>query len=319
MAIARSAAFRASPDVAAWGITFDLAISVPLLYWFLVVRTGRARPLTVTPVFILGTVAATLLLPRGQQQFVQHLRTFVVPAAELLLIGALIARMRRLKGLSRSGDAYTRIRTAAGALAGEGRLADVIASEMAMMYYALFCWRKRPEAVDGRALTFHERAGWSTIVVCLMVLLAVESFGMHLLLRLWTPLAAWIWTAFDLWAAAWLLGDYHALRLRHSTIDEDAFHLRYGLRWSATIPLANIASIEPISGEEQWKRRDVLKVAILDDPRWLITMHEPVVAQGLAGLRKTVTALALLPDDDEAIPNLRSRLAVVSQRSTMES
>jgi hypothetical protein len=306
LVIARSAAFRANPDVAAWGITFDLTISIPLVYWFLMVRTGRTRPLTVAPVFILGTVAATLLLPRGQQQFVHSLRTFLVPAAELVLIGALIARVRALNALPRANDPYTRIRTAAGALAGEGRVADVIASEAAMIYYALFCWRKRPEDVDGRAITFHERAGWSTIVVCLMVLLAAESFGMHLLLRLWHPLAAWIWTGCDLWAAAWLVGDYHALRLRRTVLDADALHLRYGMRWSATIPLANIASIEPITSEPQWKRPGVLKVAILEEPRWLVTLHEPVVVQGLAGIRKTITALALLPDDDDALTMLRA-------------
>jgi hypothetical protein len=47
-------------------------------------------------------------------------------------------------------------------------------------------------------------------------------------------------------------------------------------------------------------RKDVLKVAILDDPRWLITLREPVVVHGLAGLRKTVRAIALLPDQDFA-------------------
>ena len=35
--ITRSALFQAAPDVAAWGVTFDLAITIPLLYWFLVV------------------------------------------------------------------------------------------------------------------------------------------------------------------------------------------------------------------------------------------------------------------------------------------
>ena len=42
--IARSRAFAANPDVAAWGITFDLAVSIPLLYWFFVIRSGHARP-----------------------------------------------------------------------------------------------------------------------------------------------------------------------------------------------------------------------------------------------------------------------------------
>jgi hypothetical protein len=46
VAILRSAAFVRNPDVAAWGVTFDLTISLPLLYWFFVVRTGKAQALT---------------------------------------------------------------------------------------------------------------------------------------------------------------------------------------------------------------------------------------------------------------------------------
>ena len=123
---------------------------------------------------------------------------------------------------------------------------------------------------------------------------------MHLLLAQWNAKAAWAWTALDLWAAVWLLGDYHALRLKRSYFDGDAFHLQFGVRWSLSIPLANIASIEELHGE--WKKRkDVLKIAILDEPRWLLTLREPMTARGLAGIRKTVTALALRPDDDDAL------------------
>ena len=40
---------------------------------------------------------------------------------------------------------------------------------------------------------------------------------------------------------------------------------------------------------------------MLDEPRWLITLHEPVIAQGLVGIKKTIRAVALLPDDDRFV------------------
>ena len=94
--IARSRAFAANPDVAAWGITFDLAVSIPLLYWFFVIRSGHARPLTVAPVFLIGLTLAAFVVPQSQQQFLGQLRLFVAPAAELLLVAALIGRIRRI-------------------------------------------------------------------------------------------------------------------------------------------------------------------------------------------------------------------------------
>ncbi len=299
LAITRSRLFATGPDVAAWAITFDLTITIPLLYWFFVVRRGTAGPLTIAPVFMIGAIAAATVLPRGQQQFLGQLRAFAVPIAELLFVGALVRRLTRFER-SRSADPHDRITAAARAIAGEGRVAELIASEFTLLYYALFCWRKKP-AAQANAMTFHERNGWSTILVCIFVLIAAEGLAMHLFLARWSAQAAWGWTALDLWAVLWLLGDYHALRLRLTSLDADALHLRYGMRWSADIDRTNIASVEAVRDERQWKRRGILKIALLDEPRWLITLREPVVVRGLAGLRKEIRALAILPDDDAAL------------------
>ncbi|HVG24037.1 MAG TPA: hypothetical protein VND45_07775, partial [Thermoanaerobaculia bacterium] len=300
IAVLRSHAFAANADVAAWGITFDLTISIPLLYWFVVVRTGHARPLTVAPLFLLGSAFAAWLLPASQQQFLRQLGSVVGPAAEVLLVGALVRRIvaARRNGSVASSDPYERIAAAARTIAGEGRVAEVIASEVTILCYALLGWRMKAEETRGRVLTFHERNGWGTIVVCIYAIIAAEGVGMHLLLRLWNPLAAWAWTGLDLWAAMWLLGDYHALRLRRTFIDDHALHLRYGLRWSGVIPRDAIESVEAVRDQSQWKRKDVLKVAMFDAPRWLVTLREPVVIHGMAGLRKSVRAIALLPDQE---------------------
>jgi hypothetical protein len=285
VAILRSAAFVRNPDVAAWGVTFDLTISLPLLYWFFVVRTGKAQALTMAPVFIAGTIVATLLVPRQQQHFLEQLKWIVGPAAELLILVTVVRGVRT----------------------GDSRIAEFVRAEASMFYYAIFGWTKKPER---EGITFHQQAGWGSILACIFVLLAAEGLGMHLLLGQWSMKAAWIWTGLDLWAAIWLLGDYHGLRLRHSFVDDDAFHLRLGMRWSLSIPRENIAAIEPIRNESEWKKRkDVLKVAILDEPRWLLTLREPMTAHGLAGLRKTVTALALRPDDDAALSALSHGLS----------
>jgi hypothetical protein len=303
VAIVRSRAFSDHPDIAAWGVTFDLTISIPLLYWLMVVRTGKARPLTIAPVFLLGSWLAAALLPATQQEFSRQLGRVIVPALEVLLVAALGRRLlaARVSETTKDEDVPARISRAARVVAGEGRLADVIASEVATMYYAFFGWKLKPQPTPGRALTFHERNGWGTVLTCILVVIAAEGLGMHILLSHWNTTAAWIWTGLDLWAALWLLGDYHALRLRRSWLDDQALHLRYGLRWSATVPRNLITSIVEVREETQWKRKDVLKVAILDQPRWLITLREPITAYGMAGLRKEIRGIALLPDSDEPL------------------
>jgi len=279
----RTRAFAANPDVGAWGVTFDLTITIPLLYWFFVVRPGHARPLTLATLFVVCTMVAALMIPRSQQFFLHDLK-YLVALLEVVLVATLVRRIRR----------------------GEGVVAGAVASEITILYYAFFGWRKRAEDVDGRAVTFHERSGWGSIVACVIVLIAAEGIAAHLFLSTWSAKAAWAWTALDLWGMAWLIGDYHALRLRRSWLDDRAFHLRLGLRWNATIALDNIESVAPVQNESEWKRRGVLRIAMLDEPRWLVTLREPVVVNGIMGIRKTVHALALLPDDDQFISAVRS-------------
>lgn len=304
VAVRYTGAFAANPEVAAWGITFDLTISVPLLYWFFLVRTRRVRPLTIGPVFLLGTLAATALLPSVQQQFVRQLARVVVSGAEVLLAATLVRRVVALKRQrGGSSDPYERISAAARTLVGEGRVAEVVASEVAMVYYAFFGWRQQPEPRE-RPISFHERNGWGTVVACILVLIAAEGLAMHLFLARWSSIAAWAWTALDVWAMIWFLGDYHALRLRRTWLDDRVLHLQYGLRWSVTIPRDLIVSVRAVQQESDWKRRDVLNVAMLEEPRWLITLREVLVARGLAGMRKEILALALLPDHDEWIAEL---------------
>jgi hypothetical protein len=282
LVVLRSRAFAVNPDVAAWGVTFDLTITIPLLYWFFVVRRKLAGALTLATLFVICTMVAAALIPRPQQSFLHDLK-YLVAALEVVLITTAVRRLGK----------------------GEGRMASLLLSEAAMMQYALTGWWRKPERVDGRAITFHERSGWGSIVACAIVLIASEGIAAHLFLATWNPKIAWAWTALDVWAALWFLGDYHALRLRRSWLGEDALHLRVGMRWSATIALANIESIEPYATAEGSGRhilegsgRHILKIAFLDEPRWLITLREPVVVNGIAGIRKTIRALALLPDDD---------------------
>ena len=72
------------------------------------------------------------------------------------------------------------------------------------------------------------------------------------------------------------------------------------MRLNATIARDNIASIETITDEAQWKRKRTAKLALLDEPKYLIRLREPVVAESLAGIKRTIDSIAILPDDPAA-------------------
>ncbi len=270
----RSAAYARHPDVLAWAFTFDLTLTIPLLYYALVIRGGSASPITIVPVFVICVAVAMRLVPHDQHEFLHQMRYITAPLDVVMMV--LVAR-----------------RLARGKGTGNGVVDRVIASELEILRYGLFAWR-RPEPAG---FTVHKRNDWATIVVCFIVAIAAESIGVHLLVRHWSATAAWVLTGLDIYGVIWLIGDYHALRLRPTTITDGVLHLHYGLRWSAEIPLANIAGIAPASAD--WKRKGVLSVAMLDEPRLVIALRKPVVARGLLGIQRTIDAIAILPDEPE--------------------
>lgn len=272
-------------DVAAWGVTFDLTLTIPLVWYFVVVRGGAARPVTLIPVFVVCVALAAAVIPRGEQQFLHDLRYLSAPLemVTLFLLAKRLSKVRDVEGATR-------------AMFGNSRAGDFVSAELSILWYALFCWRRQPTE---EGITVHKRNGWGTIVACILMMIGFESIGMHLLVQQWSVKAAWIVTALDLYGALWLIGDYHALRLRPTYVADGILHLRYGLRWNADIPLEQIEAIDEVRSEAEWKRQGILKMAMLDEPKFLLRLKEPVTVNGLAGIRRTIHAVAILPDDVE--------------------
>ena len=301
IAILRSRAFTGHPDVMAWAVTFDLTITIPLLYYLVVIRTHAARPITIAPVFAACATLAAIVIPRGYQQTLHDLR-FIVAPLEVITIVLLVRRVNAMRSRSASTDVYSRIDAAARGAFGDNTAAAFVASEVAILWYAFLGWHRTPDVPAGtRPFTVHERSGWGTIAAAIILLIVAESIGLHLLVQLWSRRAAFLLTSLDLYGLLWFLGDYNALRLRPSLIEGNVLRIRYGLRWRVDVKRDQVDSMRAARDESDWKRRDVLKVAMIDDPRWIIALREPIVAHGLGGFRKTVTAIAISPDDDGAL------------------
>jgi hypothetical protein len=291
--VIRTQAFAAHPDVLAWAFTFDLTMSLPLLWWFFAVRTGRANAVTLIPIFVIGVAAAARIIPAAQHSFVDQLR-YVAAPLDLVTIALVVRRVARIRRIDGGGDQIARIERACAELFGNGYAARAVAFEISIVYYAFCGWRKRAPA----GFTVHQRSGWATVMGVFIFLIGVESVAAHLVVQMWSVTAAWIVTTLDLYGLFWLLGDFQALRLRPTRIEGDTLFLNYGLRWRAEIPLSAIAAIEPVRSEADWKRKGVLKMAMLDEPRLLIRFAAPRTMHGLAGITRTFDTIAILADDD---------------------
>ena len=140
------------------------------------------------------------------------------------------------------------------------------------------------------AFSQHRGSGHAAIVVAFVLMLSIEGLAVHLLLLDWSVLAAWISTISTAYAAVWLVGDYRATVLRPILVGDETMLLRAGLRWTVEVPRGAIASIgrdKPPFGKE------CLNLTFLGTPtRWL-TLSEPIVAEGLYGVRRRVRAIGI--------------------------
>src|SRR5690349_3691183 len=92
----RSQAFARNPDLIAWAATFDLTLTIPLVYYLAVVRRGHARPITLAPVFVICVAAAARIVPYAQHGFVRELR-FVAAALEMVTLALVVQRLAAMR------------------------------------------------------------------------------------------------------------------------------------------------------------------------------------------------------------------------------
>ncbi len=82
---------------------------------------------------------------------------------------------------------------------------------------------------------------------------------------------------------------------RPSFIDGQTLHVRFGMRWRGAVALTNIERVECLH-EKPAKNVQTLIGPVLVQPNLLITFREPVVFDGIYGLRKTAKQVAILTD-----------------------
>jgi hypothetical protein len=301
--MARTRVFLRAPDLVAFGTTFDLCLTIPILYYFWVVRRRGAHPASVIPVFALGALAARFVVPNPYHDFLRALAP-IGSALEIVVLVLIVGRVRAARATLRAGgkdragdDPIDRIGIAAGAIFGRGVLSSAVAAEIAVAWYALFSWRRRAD--HDRGFTFYRVSGWSTVLAVLVLLIAAEGSATHLMLARWSTRAAWTLTILDVYAVLWLLGDFRALALRPTTFDGAMLRLRLGLRWSADVAASNIASVSRVAPGAFPKAKDVLRFSMLDEPAYAIEFREPVLVSGMLGLSRRVRAVGVLPDQPE--------------------
>ncbi|GAB3176232.1 hypothetical protein [Telluribacter humicola] len=230
----------------AMGITYDLTLSAPLVYLFLI-RNKRIPKITVVPLFVLGIVLASLLLPAHQQYHLGLVTTYLLPMVELVLLSVIFYYVHKAvrtfrQSTGESQDFYLILKKSAVRAVGYPRLAKVLATEIAMLYYALLAWKKAPRSQQ--SFTIYKENGVTALLGSILFVATIELFITHLLLTRWNATVAWVLSGLSLYGMLQILGHLRALRRRHLEIKDNRLLLKYGLFGDMDIELRQIQRVE---------------------------------------------------------------------------
>lgn len=302
VALAKSSLFEVNSSELATALTFDLLITVPLVY-FLLIRKRDIPGITVGPVFILGIVISSLLLPADNRFLFDLAKTWMLPVVELSVFTVLVIKVRKTIVLFRrekkgEPDFYSALKKASSEIL-PAKVAPLFAMEISVIYYSFFVWRRRVPA--GNEFSYHKESSIRILLGVFMFVILVETSVVHLLLQGWSVVAAWILSGLSIYTASQLFAILKSMSRRPIAIDEDILHLRHGLLSETEIPYSKIESIE-LSGksiEFDKSTRHLSPFGEMDGQNVVIKLKEDHTMYGLYGMKKPFRTIAFHVDEKE--------------------
>jgi len=300
--LSQSSIFFSNPGSLSTGITVDLLLTLPLVY-FLVIRKRNIPKTTIVPVFILGLIIASSILPSNQQHFLDGVKYWFLPILEISVFTFVFIKVRKAVktftvNKSSSFDFYTVLKQTTAEIAPP-KIAKAIAMEIAVFYYCFFKWKAAPVPPNG--FTYHKDTGTRAVALTLIFLILIETFSFHLLLVENYPVVAWVLTGLSIYSGFQILGFMKSLNQRPTYIKNGMLHLRYGILAEADLDISTIDSIE-LNSRPIEKEDGITFLSLageLEGQNLIVHFKKEQSLNGLYGLKKRFTKLALHIDDKD--------------------
>lgn len=298
--IVKSSLFQTNPDQLAIGITFDLLLIVPLVY-FLLIRKTNIPKTTVLPFLILGIVICSIILPSENQHYLNLFKTWIFPLIELFVISYIIYNVRKGVKIYKQNkghaiDFFTALKNTCYDILPKKVVIPVV-TEIAVFYYGFIHWKKRKQSEN--EFSYHKDSGTVVLLIAIIFIIVIETFVLHILLMKWNSIAAWFLTAVSIYSSLQLFGFLKSMYKRPISIENDKLFLRYGIMNESTINLRNIDSIE-VSSKEIELNKETRKLSFLgslESHNVIIRLKKENRLIGLYGFKKTYKTLLLHIDN----------------------
>ncbi|MCR9265785.1 MAG: hypothetical protein NXH86_16645 [Flavobacteriaceae bacterium] len=298
--LAQSSAFILHPDSMAIGITLDLVLTAPLVY-FLLIRKTTIPKTTIVPFFIFGIIVCSLILPLENQYYLGLVKTWALPVVEILVlfyIGYHIRNAIQQFKLDRkeSFDFFTTLKSTCQKILPKMVVMPVV-MEMAVFYYGFVYWRKR--ALKKNEFSHYKESGSIALFIAIICIVSIETVVLHMLLAKWNTIAAYTVTFLSIYSGIQIFGFLKSMLKRPSSIEGNRLFLRYGIMAETVIDLEDIDAIE-ITSKDIVLDKETRKLSVLgelESHNLIIRLKKENELIGLYGQKKKYRNLALSVDN----------------------
>jgi hypothetical protein len=295
--ILKSQSFANNPDLLSLGLTLDLTITIPLIYFLLIWKT-RISNLTIIPVLILSFVIASFIIPSDHQFYLQFIEYALIPLELFIIVSIIrkthqISKAYRAKGLSY--DFTETLRSILYDKFGNQLVANIFTTEVSLFYYLFNGWRNKSYSFPGSKYSYHRENGYTAIFFTITFVMVLETVALHLFVYQFIPVLAWTLTGLGIYFMFIIFGDYNAIRNRPISLDDSMLYLRTGVRWYTEIPLSAITEVELIRSEP--KIEGNANFITFGSPNIIVHLNSEYKAIGFYGISKKFTSFSFFIDD----------------------
>ncbi len=312
--ISKTSLFDTNLKELSLAITIDLLLTVPLLYFFLI-RKKSIPNITIVPVFGLGMIIASLILPEENQLLLNYAKNWVLPIIELTVATFILSKVWKTINLFRKEsndqpDFYSALKRGCREVLPP-KVDSIFSMEISIFYYSLFAWRKRKLAKS--EFSYHRENSVLILLGVFLFVLLIETFVVHILLQGWSPAIAWILTIVSIYTAFQLFAILKSISRRPISIGNESLFLKYGLFAETEIPFNKIESVElnskPLEFDKSTRHLSPLKEA--DSYNVVLEVKEEQELLGIYGLKRGFKKLAFHVDEKEKFfDTLMSKIAL---------
>ncbi|MEO9871250.1 hypothetical protein [Ekhidna sp.] len=317
--VASSSLFVENTVQLSMAMTFDLLITTPVIY-FLIIRKRAIPKTTIVPVFILGIVTASVILPIEHQYHLSLVKKWFLPLLEVSIVTYVIFTIRKAyKSIKKNGskglDFFTAAKDATSNILPK-RLVSPFATELSVFYYGFIAWKKR--ILSENEYSYHKTTSTSMLLGVFVFLILIEAFAVHLLLQEWSTLAAWILTVLSAYGIFQIIGIARSLAKRPIVLQDDQLILRYGIMGETAIPYELIETVSEFKKSVE-KNEGYVHLSPFKDMEGhntLIEVREDVQFFGFYGFKKTFSKLLIYVDEPEGFRAAIEERIIPSEQST---